>query len=281
MRTATKIRLAAAASGLVRLGRRLTFRANTAVFTRRGLRWELDLAQGIDFAIYLFGCFEPATVAAYSAEIRPGQVVIDIGANIGAHTLQFARLVGDTGTVVAFEPTAYAFAKLRRNRELNPQLQARLELAQALLVAEESAEVPPGIYSSWPLAGGKELHGVHRGELQSTAGARAVRLDSAIAELGLKAVHHLKLDVDGNEPEVIRGARGCLSAWKPMIFMELAPYLFRDDPRRFAEMLGTLTGIGYRFFREENRAALPTDAAGISALIPDGGSINIVARADG
>jgi hypothetical protein len=72
---------------------------------RRGIRWDLDLAEGIDLSIYLLGAFEPRLVGAYRKLIRPGACILDIGANIGAHTLQFAQLVGDRGKVVAYEPT--------------------------------------------------------------------------------------------------------------------------------------------------------------------------------
>jgi FkbM family methyltransferase len=279
MDTSTKIRLAAALSAVVRLGRRATFRGDHGIFRRRGISWDLDLTQGIDFAIYFFGCFEPATVAAYEREIRPGQVVLDIGANIGAHVLHFARLVGDTGKVVAFEPTAYAYGKLRKNCALNPILAQRIRAEQAMLVAEAGERVPESIYSSWPLVGVPELHAVHRGQLQGTVGARSITLDDVVTELGLKAVDHIKLDVDGNEPEVIRGGEGTLTRFKPVIFMELAPYLYSGTPDRLERMILSLQGIGYRFYHERNGRALPTRVADIIRLVPTGGSINVVAKA--
>jgi len=245
---------------------------------RRGISWDLDLTQGIDFAIYLFGCFEPSTVAAYEREIKPGQVVLDIGANIGAHALHFARLVGDQGKVVAFEPTAYAFGKLLRNCALNPLLSRSIQAEQAMLVAIAGEQVPDAVYSSWPLVAVPERHAVHGGQLHGTVGARSVRLDDAVEELGLTAVDHIKLDVDGNEPEVIRGGEGTLMRFKPIIFMELAPYLYSGTPDRLERMIASLQGIGYRFYHERNGRALPSKVADIIRMVPTGGSINIVAN---
>ena len=63
--------------------------------------------------------------------MRPGSLVIDIGANIGAFSLPIASDVGEGGCVVAIEPTDYAFTKLVRNAELNPGIASRLIAVQA------------------------------------------------------------------------------------------------------------------------------------------------------
>ncbi len=278
MDTATKILLASAAARAVRFARRLTGQGAQGVFTRRGVRWELDLTQGIDFSIWLLGCFEPATLRAHEREIRPGQTVLDIGANIGAHALHFARLVGETGAVVAFEPTAFAFAKLTRNRELNPELAGRLRLEQLMLVAGDGEQAPSSVYSSWPLERRAEAHAQHRGELQATTGASATTLDHAVERLGLAAVDHIKLDVDGNEPEVIQGGMATLARFRPTMTMEVAPCLYAGSDRLSAT-LGALAGLGYRLFHERSGRELPSALADLSALIPRQGSINVIARA--
>ena len=120
--TAQKIRIARVLSGGV-IGLRRTLGLPSEVTTRRGgVRWRLDLTEGIDLSIYLLGAFEPATVKLYRRLVKPGDVVLDIGANIGAHVLPLAVLVGDAGRVIAFEPTRYACRKLQANLALNPRL---------------------------------------------------------------------------------------------------------------------------------------------------------------
>ena len=76
----------------------------------------------IDFAIYLGGMFERNTALALRKLVRPSSLVLDIGANIGAHTLRLANLVGSSGRVFAFEPTDFAYSKLQANLDLNPAL---------------------------------------------------------------------------------------------------------------------------------------------------------------
>ncbi len=63
---------------------------------RGGVEWLLDLREGIDFSIWLLGSFEPETVRCYRKIVKNGDVVLDIGANIGAHTLHLARAVCDS-----------------------------------------------------------------------------------------------------------------------------------------------------------------------------------------
>lgn len=124
--TRFKIALAKMFAAPIRLTRRMLGASDDVVeVTRRGLRWRLDLNEGIDFSIYLLGEFEPATVRGYEQLIRSDGIVLDIGANIGAHKLPLARAVGERGKVHAFQPTAWANSKLTENLGLNPALQDR------------------------------------------------------------------------------------------------------------------------------------------------------------
>jgi hypothetical protein len=79
---------------------------------------------------------------------EPSSLVLDIGANIGAHTLHLAGLVGPKGRVMAFETTDFAFGKLRRNLDLNPPLASGVEAFHCFLTASDQASVPDAIYSS-------------------------------------------------------------------------------------------------------------------------------------
>lgn len=59
-----------------------------------GIKYHLDMNELIDSSIYYEGCFEPMTTSAINKYVREGMTVLDIGANIGCHTLRFAKLVG-------------------------------------------------------------------------------------------------------------------------------------------------------------------------------------------
>jgi len=84
---------------------------NCVTVRRRGLMWSLDLSEGIDFSIYLLGAFERSTTITLEKLVKPGDVVFDLGANIGAHTVVLAQLVGGAGQVLAFEPQRILWGK--------------------------------------------------------------------------------------------------------------------------------------------------------------------------
>src|SRR5690348_16966432 len=108
MKTAHKIALAKLMYQVVHGVRFLFGKSDTCVVTRNRNRYELNLAEGIDLAVYL-GLYEPSTTRALERLIRPGAQILDIGANVGVHTVHMARLTGPRGRVFAFEPTTFAF----------------------------------------------------------------------------------------------------------------------------------------------------------------------------
>lgn len=275
--THQKMSLARAAQRLIMTGRGAVGLGAESAATRSGIRWHLDLNEGIDFAIWLLGAFEYSTVRTCQRLIAPGDVVVDIGANIGAHTLHLARAVGADGAVVAVEPTDFAFAKLSRNVAANHELSPRIRLIQAMLGAEDGGEPAPEIYSSWPLNVASDAHPLHHGQLQTCSGARRVTLDSLLGELGIPRVGLIKIDVDGFECDVFKGAQQVLERDRPKLVMELAPYVLRERGTSLAEMLALLNMDRYQLVDVGTDKVLPGDAATLERLIPTGGCRNVIA----
>ena len=276
--TIQKINIAKAAYYVVATVRGLLGRSLQSVRVKRGgIQWLLDLKEGIDFSIYILGGFEPSTLRLYNKLVKSGDVVLDIGANIGSHTLPLAKLVGDNGCVYAFEPTDFAVNKLRNNLNLNPDLVKRVSICQAMLVSNENILVEKELFSSWPLVGSDNLHEKHKGQLMATVGASAVTLDNFIKENNITQIDFIKLDVDGFEYSVLSGGEKILEIFKPTILMELAPYLFKDQKDEFIKMIELYKKLGYFFYDANNRNTLPVDAEKLFDLIPDGVSRNIIA----
>jgi FkbM family methyltransferase len=276
MKTADKLRFATCASRLVRAARKICGRGDQAIVRRNGLLWELDLREGIDLAIFLFGSFERETARTLAGLARPGSVVLDIGANIGAHTLPLARSVGPTGKVYAFEPTDYAFGKLRRNLQLNPAIESRAIAIQAKLGRKGDLSSSGEVYSSWKVSGNEPRHPKHFGIAQSTSGAVNLSLDEYGRKNNISRVDLVKLDVDGFESEVIAGGVGTLQRDRPVICMELAPYVLEERGSSLAELLSLLTNCGYRL-TDLTQEPLANEAVDLQNRIPDGSGMNVLA----
>ena len=276
--TKTKIATAKVAYYALTLLRKALGLSNEIMVNRRGVKWRLDLEEGIDFSIYLLGAFEWMTLLAYRRLIRPDDVVLDIGANLGAHTLHLARCVGPGGKVVAFEPTAFAFHKLVINVGLNPTLSQRILTEQIMLVEKPGAVLVPRIHSSWPLASQRDLHQKHCGRLMATDGAYATSLDEYLERTAIERIRLVKMDVDGYECLVLRGGMTTLKRERPLIIMELAPYALAEAGHSLEELLDILRTLGYTLTALRSGQPLPTEPGVLRELIPSGCSINVLAK---
>jgi FkbM family methyltransferase len=279
LKTLHKIALASAASTLICATRKALGRDPVTYARRSGLQWRLDLREGIDLAIYLFGQFERSTFQRYRRHLRPGAVAVDIGANIGAHTLPLAMLVGPSGRVLAFEPTVYAHAKLCANIALNSDLSTRIAAEQMMLTATESESAPPSLPSSWPLVHAVSRDEVHGGVPKSTVGARAGSLDSYLATRGIERVDFIKLDVDGYECTVLDGSAKTLARDRPILAFELAPDTLAGSGQSALGLLSRLFDLGYMVTPEDKDEPLHNASAFVSS-IPRGASLNMFAFPD-
>jgi FkbM family methyltransferase len=278
--TRTKISLARGLLSGVTAARRLVGLTGTVVRCRRSrCHWELDISEGIDLAIYLFGRFEPATHRLLDRIVKPGMCVFDIGANIGAHTLGLALRVGGSGKVVAVEPTEWAFAKLQKNLALNPELTSRVVTVHGAVLASSAEQVPmPAFYSSWSLtedAGQESFHPVLGGFLRSAGEARSFTLDE-LMQFTRSKPDIIKIDVDGYELDVLGGGVAILREVRPRLVLEMCPYLFTERGRSLEELLQILRSVNYRIYTEQG-TVLPLETSALTALIPIGGGINVLA----
>ena len=278
MKTVTKIQLAGAMYRVISMARKVAGANDSVRVIRKGLRWELDLSEGIDLAIFAFGQFENETAKALAGIVQPGAVVLDIGANIGAHTLPLARLVGPNGKVYAFEPTQYAFGKLKKNLALNPELVNRV-VAEQIRLTKSGADDPGEIYSSWKVVGQESRHQKHLGIPKSTEGARPATLDEYFENAGIQKLDFIKLDVDGFEVDVIKGGISTLRHFRPPICLELSPYVLEERGTSVEELLSELRESGYQLIDLKSRGSVMRPNGRLKMQIPDGSGINVLAFA--
>jgi FkbM family methyltransferase len=273
--TREKMALARALQLPVLAARRLSGRGPELDTRRKGIAWRLDLREGIDFSIWLRGCFEPSTIAAYRRELTPRATVIDVGANMGSHTLEFARAVGPHGRVLACEPTAHVFARLVANLEANPDLRSRVHADQVMLMAEPDAPLPQKLVSSWPLAADRERDRTSWGRPYPTTGARVSTMDRWITEQNVDRVDLIKIDVEGNECAVLDGAVDVLSSYRPVIVCEVFPAALLAAGRSVDELLERFDAAGYGLETLKGRTVT---RAAIERFERRGASMNVVAR---
>lgn len=229
-----------------------------------GVRFELDLREMIDASLFYSGTYEIEAERTITAALKPGMTAIDIGANIGYHTFRMARAVGKSGRVVAIEPTGWAFSKLQRNIALNtiPNIYP-LKIA---LGDRDQGPVELRVRSSFRL---------DASDLRTDEVVPMYTLDAALRENGVDRVDFLKMDVDGFEAKVIRGAQETLARDRPIMFFEVTPSAMRANGDDVSDLVGTLTGLGYRL-QTEARKPIADIGAYIAKTSP-GFSVNLFA----
>ncbi len=272
------VRIARALHAPVRAALRLARVRSPVLATRGGITYELDLDEAIDVGLYLFGMFEPGVTRVLRQLVQPGHVVLDIGANVGAHTLRLAQRVGPGGRVYAFEPTTFAYDKLVRNLALNPMLAPCVVALRLGLTDLSEQPLPAMISSSWSLTRAlDDIHPRDMGFASSTEGARFAPLDRWVTEVGLGRIDLVKLDVDGFELRVLRGAVASLRRFRPAIVMEWAPRHFVSPEEPFAECIRLLQALGYGFQTLRGAPLVGTPEA-LERSVPENALLNVVAR---
>jgi FkbM family methyltransferase len=229
-----------------------------------GVWFELDLGEVIDASLFFSGTFEAHAERTITGALKPGMTAIDIGANFGYHTFRMAKAVGSEGKVIAIEPTDWAFDKLERNRELNSF--TNIETVKAGLGDRDQGPTEVRFTSSYRLDGT---------DLSTNEVVTVDTLDTVLARSGVDRVDFIKMDVDGFEGKVIRGARQTLARHRPILFFELTPAAMRDNGDDPVELLATLTGLGYRLNTEAG-APIDDPVAYIDGIV--GYGVNLCAR---
>ena len=217
-----------------------------------GMTFDLDLGEMIDVGLFLQQ-YERDVVAVVERVTEPGWTVLDIGANIGAHTLRLSRLVGTTGRVFAFEPMDYAFSKLSRNLLLNEAGNTR---AFKLALSDHNADAcPVDFRSSWATSGERR---------RETSSVDLRKLDDWFLEHRLSRLDLIKLDVDGHEWQVLKGGLMSIERYRPILLIEAGAWHFASRETNPLELLASL---GYRFWETTNTSEM--NVAAVRQRLPE------------
>ena len=212
---------------------------------RNNINWFLDLSEGIDLSIFIFGSSEKnLSKLKKLLDDSKDLIFIDIGANIGSTSLSLAQLF-KFAKIYSFEPTFFAYKKFQTNLELNPNLAKRINLQNYLI---SNKQIDYEIYSSWKLDRlDTNRHKFHLGSPKDFTN-NFIKLDNFINSNQISNVDFIKIDVDGNEKFVLESALETLNKFKPIIFIELAPYLYIDNNYTFNDLYEIFENLGYKYF---------------------------------
>lgn len=200
-------------------------------------RWK-----GIEKLIFVFREDYESELAYLDRALSPGKTFVDVGANLGIYALVASRIVGPAGRVIAFEPSLQSFSALQRNIALNDFTNLQ---AFPAAVSDKTGRAflyhgpDPGQNSL-----GRDPHLEPKAEEVVTQS-----LDQVLAQAAVGRVHVIKMDVEGAEELVLRGATRAITSDRPAIIFEInqeASARLGLSPHGATHMLARL---GYEFFK--------------------------------
>ncbi len=184
-------------------------------------------------AIEKYGEFSELEAVIFKQICTEGDIVLDVGANIGAHTLAMSHFVGQTGRVHAFEPQPVIFQTLCANVALNSF--TNVSCYNMALSDKEGQVLIPNIDYSKP----GNYGGINVQQFEQGHRVPEIRIDKLLNVNRLKLI---KIDVEGMEHEVISGAKETIKKHQPVIYME------NDRTDKSKDLIELMWSLDYKMF---------------------------------
>jgi len=209
--------------------------------------WKLDTTRYIDEYILKNGIFEPESTALIQKLVEPSMIVLDVGANFGYYTLQFARLVGENGYVYAFEPVDRYRARLGEHLRLNNIRNVEV-INKALSNKIATAKISVGECSA-------TFHWCSPGEAEEVQEVHLTTFDAFVEEHKIQKIDFLKVDLDGHELMFFEGAKNTLRKVKPIMLVEFCQEFLYASGTAAWDLADKLENLGYVLISTKSRRA--------------------------
>jgi FkbM family methyltransferase len=224
------------------------------------------LGRGVFLAAYerYKGIGEAGHLEALAKLVRPGTTVIDVGANVGFYTRRFAEWVRPRGEVIAIEPEEVNFATLKR-------VIARRGLMNVMGVQAVASERAGSLYLQK-----NPLHPADHRIADTGVKVSAVTIDDVLRERAGPKVSLMKIDVQGAEERVLRGAMATLRDLRPAVFMEVDEAALRTMSSSAESVLELMVSCRYEPHRIVNGGPVRVSRAEALRLCSNGTYVDLL-----
>lgn len=205
----------------------------------------------IDRTIIEKGVFEPQSTEVTKRLVKQGNLVLDIGANIGYYSVMLSKLVGKSGKVIAFEPTEHFRKTLRMNLDANNITNVEV-IDIGLSDKDQKLEIDIGPSSA-------TLHSpLGFDSIESKEVINLTTLDSFVQKHNILQIDFIKIDVDGHEPFFFEGAWKSLNKYNPIVLLEVSHLHYLEAGFTAWDFYDLLKKNKYRIYHEEQFVEMKT-----------------------
>lgn len=195
----------------------------------------------IEWKILSEGNYEPSTGDLIRMSLKPGDIALDVGANIGVHTLRMAQSTGYTGKVIACEPLPHLQQKLNNNIQLN-RYEDIVEIVSVALSDFNGKTKIKSEESSFN-------QGTGRMDDEGNIETQVLKGDDLLKEKEIKSLALIKIDVEGFEMKVIEGLKESIKEFRPRIIIEYDAAYWNLCNSSWKNLSDLLKSMNYVFYR--------------------------------
>ena len=206
---------------------------------RNGVNFQLDISDYMEYIIYYGINVEPRD-KLYGL-VKNGFVVLDIGANIGETLLNFAK-INSKGRNIGFEPVPYIYSRLKKNLSLNNFSNIEIE---NIALSDKNEQLSFSIPKDQNSGGVRMRKEAHKSDYGADQEVRAIQLDDFLGEKGINKIDFIKMDVEGFEMNVLKGAENSLRKFLPVLFIEVDDVMLKQQETSAAQLVEFVSTLGY------------------------------------
>lgn len=212
---------------------------------RYGINYHLDISDYQNWVLY----FNSKADSSFGVlpYVQKGNIILDVGGNIGQTAMMMALGAGESGHVYSFEPFPHTCSLFQNNLLLNPFLQKRVSIIKTAFGAE------PGtlkMYADCETNSGANRILPENMNADKTETVPVTTIDLFVQEKALPQLDFIKIDVEGFEMEVLKGAGNTLKKFKPRLFIEVDDNNLKNQGSGATQLSEFILSFGYTIYRE-------------------------------
>jgi FkbM family methyltransferase len=224
---------------------------------RDGVNYLLDIHDYQNWLIYFYSESDSSFWAL--TYLKKGDIVLDIGGNIGQTALMMAKKLGNTGSIYSFEPYPVTFQQLEKNLSLNGVISNKIQAVNTAL-----GERPGKMMMYQDCVTNSGANRMVPQAMATTNGNDQVSvpvstIDIFVQQESLDIIDFIKIDVEGFEMQVLQGGAHTLADLKPRLFIELDDNNLKKQGSSAAELCRYLQSLGYTIYEEGKQEVFVLD----------------------